>query len=370
MSVRRVTVLLLLGVLIIAFAIWLSSTRHLAHATLAGDLVLPGLESAVNSVTEVRLHKGDGTQTTLRKGASDWTVSERSYAADSGKVRKLLLDLAALNVVEEKTRTPEYYPQLGVEDVNSPKATGVQVDAVTAKKTYSLIVGKSSSGKSGFVRVVGQPESLLAQPLVSLDPAPQRWLEPEIIDIQQERIKEFSVKPASGPSYTATRDTKQQQDFKVTDIPKGRELASPTAADPMAGSLAGLTLDDVHRASDQPATGSSTTQSPAAAGERVTFRTFDGLEVEVAGRKDGTRTLITLTPRSSARETQGEAASLEKRLKGWEFEIPSYKYTGMFRPLEELLKKLPEPAKGAKSGAKPGKAKQEPGATPTGPAQQ
>jgi hypothetical protein len=42
----------------------------------------------------------------------------------------------------------------------------------------------------------------------------------------------------------------------------------------------------------------------------------------------------------------------------------------MFRPLEELLKKLPEPAKGAKSGAKPGKAKQEPGATPTGPAQQ
>lgn len=367
MSARRVTVLLLLGVLIIAFAIWLSSTRHLAHATLTGDVVLPGLESAVNSVTEVRLHKGDGTQATLKKGASDWTVSERGYPADSGKVRKLLLDLAALNVVEEKTRTPENYPQLGVEDVNSPKATGVQVDAVTPKTTYSLIVGKTSSGKSGYVRVAGHPESLLATPLLSLDPAPQRWLEPAILDIPQDRIKEFSVKPATGPSYTATRDKKEDQDFKVTGLPKGRELSSPTAADPIAGSLAGLTLDDVRRAGDPPA---SAKQSPAAATEQVTFRTFDGLEVEVTGHKDGTRTFITLTPRSSAKETQAEAATLQRRLQGWDFQVPSYKYEGMFRPLEELLKKLPEPAKGVKSTTKPAKAKQQVGPASSGSGQQ
>ena len=87
-------------------------------------------------------------------------MGERDYPADSGKVRKLLLDLAALNVVEEKTSVAENYPALGVEDTTSDKATGTRVDAVTPAKTYSLIVGKSSGVKSGYVRVASTAPSL------------------------------------------------------------------------------------------------------------------------------------------------------------------------------------------------------------------
>jgi hypothetical protein len=89
----------------------------------------------------------------------------------------------------------------------------------------------------------------------------------------------------------------------------------------------------------------------------VVFNTFDGLSIDVAGRKDGTRTLVSFTPGSTAKETEAEAQTLAARLKGWEFEIPSYKYDGLFRPLDDLLKKLPEPAaKGAKGkDAKPAK---------------
>jgi hypothetical protein len=69
MTARRVAVLLILGLLVIAGAIWLSSRRHLDHATLAGDLVLPGLEASVNAVTEVDLRRGDGTRTSLKKAS-------------------------------------------------------------------------------------------------------------------------------------------------------------------------------------------------------------------------------------------------------------------------------------------------------------
>jgi len=348
MTGRRVTILLVAGLLVIAFAVWLSSKRHLERATLAGDPVLTGMEkSTLNSVSEVRLTKGDGTKTTLTKGATDWSVAERGYPADSGKVRKLLLDLAALNVVEEKTRAPENYPQLGVEDVNSPKATGTRVDAVTPAKTYSLIVGKPSGAKSGYVRVSNAPQSLLAAPLISLDADPRRWVDHTLIDIPQDRIREVAVKPADGPGYTAARASKDQSDFTVAEVPKGRELSSPAAADPVAGSLGGVSLDDVRRAPDAPAAG-----APPVAVSHAIFRTFDGLEIDVAGRKDGTKTFISLAPRSSAKETEAEAHTLEARVKGWEFEIPSYKYDGMFRPLEDLLKKLPEPAAKGKDGAK------------------
>jgi hypothetical protein len=343
MTARRVTILLIAGVLVIVLAVWLSSKRQVEHGTLAGDPVVPGLEkSALNSITEVRLIKGDGTRTTLKKGSTDWTVGEREYPADSGKVRKLLLELAALNVVEEKTRTPENYPALGVEDTDSAKATGTRVDAVTSAKTYSLIVGKSSGGKSGYVRVVNTPQSFLAAPLITLDVEPKRWLDHTLIDIPQDRIKEFAVKPAEGPGYTATRPSKEQADFTVAAVPKGRELSNPAAADPIAGSLASVSLDDVQR----------TPQTPPAAVSHVVFNTFDGLKIDVAGRKDGSRTLVSFTPSSTAKETEAEAKTLAARLNGWEFEIPSYKYDGLFRPLEDLLKKPPEPAaKGAKGKA-------------------
>ncbi|HEY6482080.1 MAG TPA: DUF4340 domain-containing protein [Steroidobacteraceae bacterium] len=341
MTPRRVLLLLVVGLLVIAFAVWVASRRHLERNTLTGDLVLPGMQAALNSVSEVRLSKGDGTRTELAKGASGWTVVQRQYPADSGKVRKLLLELAALKVVEEKTRTPENYPLLGVEDVTSPKATGTEVEAITPGKTFAIIIGKSSSAKSGFVRVNKALQSLLASPLITLDADPRQWLDRTLLDIPQERIQEVSVHPAQGPAYSASRATKEQSDFTVAGIPKGRELSNPMAADPIAGSLGGLMLEDVQKAPATPAT----TAAPAER-SHATFKTFDGLQVELVGHKDGTRSLISVSVASSAKATQAEAAALSARVNGWEFEIPSYKYDGLYRPLEDLLKK-PEPAKKA-----------------------
>jgi hypothetical protein len=342
MTPRRVAILLGAGVVVVAFAMWVSSKRHLDRATHAGDLVMPGLESTLNTVTEIRLTKGDETHTTLKKSATDWIVGERGYPADSGKVRKFLLDLGSLNVVEEKTHNPANYPQLGVEDVTSPKATGTRVDLVTPPKVYGLIIGKSSSAKSGYVRIPTSQLTLLAAPSLTVDADPKRWLDHTVVDIKQESVKEVEVKPGEGPAYTASREKKEQTDFTVSSIPKGRELSSPVAADSIAGALGGMTLDDVRK----PAAPADAKVSHAI------FRTFDGLEVDVAGHKDGTQTFITITPRSTAKDTEVEAQKLTAQLQGWEYEVPSYKYDGIFKPLEDLLKKLPEPPKKADAKAK------------------
>jgi Domain of unknown function (DUF4340) len=339
MTSRRVVLLLAAGLIVIAFAIWLSSQRHLERATQAGDLVLPGLEKAVNDITEVRLSKGDETHTTLKKGATDWVVGERAYAADTGKVRKLLLDLSSLNVVEEKTRNPANYPQLGVEDTTSPKATGARIALVTPAKVFEIIIGKPSSAKSGFVRLPTQPQALLAAPSITVDADPKRWLDNTLIDIKQERVKEVEAKPGEGSSYKASREKKEQSDFSVSNIPKGRELSSPVAADSIAGSLGTLTLDDVRKGS-----------APADAKiSHVIFRTFDGLEVDVAGRKDGAHDLISITAHSTAKETADEAQQLTTQLQGWEYEIPAYKYDVIFTSLDSLLKPVEPPKKADKA---------------------
>jgi hypothetical protein len=346
MSGRRVIALLILGLGLVALAIWLSSQRHLDRDMAAGDLVLPGLEKGVNTVTVVSLRKGDGTLTTLRKDSSGWSVGERDWPADVSKVRKLLLDMSALNIVEEKTRLPANYPSLGVEDVNSPKASGTLVAVVAPARSWDLIVGKSSSGKSGYVRVASAPQSLLAAPLLSVDADPKSWLVHELIDVPPERMQQIEEKPAQGPAFGAARDKKEQANFTVNPIPKGRTLTTPAAAVPLSEALAGLTLDDVHKA---PA-------APGAQTSQAVFRTFDGLEVTLNGRKDGIRALITCSARSTAKDSEAAAQELNTRCSGWEFEIPDYRYAAIFTPLEDLLQKPPEPAKktaGTKGPAKP-----------------
>jgi len=116
------------------------------------------------------------------------------------------------------------------------------------------------------------------------------------------------------------------------------------AADPIAGALGGMTLDDVHKASAPPADAQIS---------HAIYRTFDGLEVDVAGRKDGTHDLVSFTVRPTARETEAEARKLTTQLAGWEYELPSYKYDSIFRSQEELLKPVepPKPKTGRKVDA-------------------
>lgn len=341
MNARRVAWLLIAAVAVIGFAIWVSSLRHLEHATLGGDLVLPGLESAINSVTEVRLRKADGTVTTLQANAAAWTVKERSWPAQVNKVRKLLLDLGALNVVEEKTRLAANYPALGVEDLSSAKAAGTEVEVVAPAHTWVLIVGKSSGAKAGYVRLGGAVQSLLAAPLLAVDADPRHWLEAALIDIPAERVREIEERPAAGTGFTASRQKKEDTHFTVAPLPKGRELSGPGAADSLAAALSGLTLEDVAKA--LPA-------DPQAA--HALFRTFDGLEVEAMGHKDATHAFVALSARSSAPATADEARQLNARFAGWEFEIADYKYAAIFAPVTELLKPLPPPPEPAKKPAK------------------
>jgi len=335
MTARRVAWLLTAAVAVIAFAIWLSSRRHLERDMVVGELVLPGLEHEVNSVTTIIVRKGDGTHTTLKRDGSAWSVGERQWPADVSKVRKLLLGLGALNIVEEKTRLPANYPALGVEDVSSPQATGTRVEVVTPTHTWVLIVGKSSGAKSGYVRVASAPQSLLAAPLLSVDADPKGWLAHDLLDLPTERVRQVEEHPAQGAPYSASRDKKEQANFTVNPLPKGRQLTGPGAAERVAAALGSLELDDVRKAAVE----ADTTRSRAA------FHTFDGLEVDLAGRKDGTHSLIAISARSTDAQSAAEAQKLDARFKGWEFEIPDYKYTEIFTPLDELLQKPPEPAK-------------------------
>ena len=350
MTGRRVGMLLIAAIVVIVLGVWLSSRKVQIAENAAGTPVMKALKAQLNDVTEVRIAKGDGSHATLRKQPTGWLVGEREYPADTTKVRKLLIDLSSLSTIEAKTSDPEKYVQLGVEDVNKPTATGTRIEAVTQQQTHGIIIGKTSGAKSGYVRSMDAKQSVLATPVIEATADPKQWLDTTLLDIPEARVKEVEVAPAGSPGYKVTREKKEQTDFAVAPLPKGRELSSPGAANGHASALVLLTLTDVKKAPEGTSTVASTPP-------RVTFRTFDGLELQVTGHVDGEHRLISIEPKSTANETADEAQKLDARVKGWQFEIPNYKYDALFRPLEDLLNKV-EPKPDAKTapkkiGAKP-----------------
>ena len=386
MTPRRLIVLLALGLVVIAGAIYLSMQRSLPRDTTISHHVLPDLAGALNDVHQLSIIKaGDQTSVTLKRADAAWQVVERSdYPADASKVRKLLIDLSQLETVEEKTSNPKHYPQLGVEDIKDPKATGVRVDLAGPKQPQSVIVGKTSGMQSTYVRVPGQPQSYLAKPQISVDGEPANWLDRSLMDIAAARVQEAHVRAAAGAPYTVKRDTREQSDFTAPDLPNGRTLSNPTAANSASSALAGLTFDDVRAAKADEDWGKDTAQAE--------FRLFDGTVITVRGRTVDDKHWIRVTsafdpalnerfaqpnktdsttpapadkdappkpaapaantpggPAKTAAEVRAASEALAKRTDGWVYSIPGYKYDTIFRPLDQLLQPLPtKPAKDKK----------------------
>lgn len=335
-----------------------------------GATLFPDLTSSLDAVTEIRMAKGDGSRTTLKKESGGWTVVERQYPADGARVRELLLGLTSMKVIEAKTSDPANYAKLGVEAPDTATAGSTLVEVVAGAKTWPLIVGHGAEGRSLYVRKPADKASALVEPSVSVDPDQKRWIDRQLTDIRGDTVHDISVNPAAGPAYLLARARRGEVDLALSPIPKGRNAASHMAINGQADALSAFHFDDVRAV---PAT------APAAV-DHATFRTFDGQVFEFTGHKDADKAFVSVSahrdPALAAQFTEAPAPAapaadvkaaplpapaadaakpaakpadqsaerLAARSQGLEYEIPVYKYESIFKPLEDLLEKKPEPA--------------------------
>jgi len=391
MTRKQVGILAAVAVVLLGAGIALNVHRTSEQADLGTGSVFDDFSPAAGDVSEIRLSKGDGSRTTLRKEPGGWMVVERQYPADGSRVRELVLGVSDLKIVERKTSDPANYPTLGVEAPDSPTAGSTLLEVVAGQKTWSLIVGKGAGGRGVYVRKPKEAASALAEPAITVDPDQKRWLDRQLMDIPGTNVHDISVKLAAGPGYTLTRAQRGAADLVLSPIPKGRKPASSMSINGQADTLAVFQFDDMRPA---PAT-------PAQKVDRATIRTFDGQVFEFTGHKDAEKAYVsvvasrdpalaaqfpepaatTTTPAPDAAPASGATPAppgaaatpspapapapnpaatptakpadqtvekLAARSKGVEYEIPLYKYESLFKPLEELLEPKPAPAANAK----------------------
>jgi len=376
MTSRRLLILAVVAIVAIGAGVWLAGRQGSTGSSAGSGALYPELKEQLNSVTAVNLYKaGDARVVQLKKQGESWTVVERdNYPADDSKVRKLLVEIADAKVYEQKTSNPEEYPKLGVEDTTGKSATSLRVELVGAPKPVNLIVGKQGVGaRSNYVRRAGEPQSWLVNATIDTSSTPEAWLRKDIIDVSADRMQSATIETKGAKPYTAAKATRADANFNVEGLPKGKSLSAPTAANSVATALSSLSLADVRAASAFQST------PPAA---HATFRTFDGLIVDVNGWVQDQKHYIALRPSFDAAQAErfkiaaapaeekkdekkpedkkGESAAASKpaeppkpaapnvaedakkaaaKLTGWVYEIPDYKYEALFKPVDQLLGK-------------------------------
>ncbi len=182
---------------------------------------------------------------------------------------------------------------------------------------------------SMYVRKPNENQSWLARGYLVPQAGIAAWLDKAAVVIGRDRVKGAVVDPAEGPSYTLSRDTKEMPDFKMTDLPRGRELSFEGSPDGVAGSIVGFVYEDVAKADQINFTGAPQT----------VFNTFDGLNVTVQVASQGHGALgDRLRAEATNPMVQAEADSINARNRGWAYRIDEFKANQITATRETLLK--------------------------------
>lgn len=302
----------------------------------------PMVRGKANDVAKLGIRSADGSFTLERGDDGRWIAADKfGYPADSKKVRELIVTMADMKLIEAKTRRPDRYARLEVEDVDDPDAQSrhvrletadgtVLAEAIIGKNRYRL-TGRSESGT--YIRRPGEALAWLASGHLSPDKSLTGWLETGIVDLARETVRRVEISPHGGQPYVAARADKDAA-FRIDNVPEGRAVKEG-ATSSFEYVLANVDLTDVAPRSqiDLPA-----------ARHKAAVTTFDGFEVSVElGEIDEAHWAVFSARYAGAPDADTAAAARERvqefndRVGAWIYQIPAYVAERLSKPIDELL---------------------------------
>jgi hypothetical protein len=344
------TLALITLVIIIAAAI--SSGDRAPQTEIDKPPLSAGLKGRVNDVSQIVIESPDNAVHIMNID-NEWVVMQAdNYPARFDKVKKLVLDIADLYILSEKTSNPALFQELGVEDHTAENAGSSLLTLLdkTGNTLISIILGNTRSPDGLYVRNAGSNNTYLVagQPDASADPTD--WIEKSLLDIANERVMEVTIEHPGAETLSLRRE-KGTENFILSAIPGGRKARSQYFTNQPGTFLADLDIENVK---------SRETFIFPEPPVKTTIKTYDGLVATINSAKietlnhaamefsvddaligqnqttEDTDTIVIGEQQAGAPDVRQEAEQLNNLVFKWVFIIPQSKYLLLSKRIEEL----------------------------------
>lgn len=332
MRTRTTVILAGLGAVVLALGIlYGGGPGERTDQSLQGAHVFPDLAARLGTAAKLDIQHGSVTLHLARdprQSGALWTVAGRDhYRALQDKVRELLADLTGLRLDEPRTSDPAFYRRLGVANAGKGSdATLVRVLDGKGGVIAALIVGHARTAQSGnadtlYIRRPGEARSWLADGRLAATSDAQDWLDRSIVNIDAKQVAGVVVTRGG----TTLKFARQGGTFTLTE-PATHPKLDAFKLDEVSRALSDLTLEDVKHA-----------PPPGQPLGRAVFTTTDGRTVTAEVNKDGPAIWATFAATGKGTD------ALEDKVKGWAYEIGSWKESSLVPTMDDLKAATPAP---------------------------
>ncbi len=367
MKTRSLIVLAVVAVVVAVVAVFAvqdreSGTRH----RVVGERLFPGLIERVNSVASMEVTQGEDRYTIVRDG-DVWGLAEKGgYPAQFDMVKKTILGVAEVALVEAKTSNRDRLGELDLAEPDAREGAGTRIalSGEDGAELAALILGKRARGGGGrrYVRRAGEDQAWLAEVAVDIGVKPMDWVDKTMTKLRPDRLRRISITHDDGDDVVLEKADKENANFTVPVLPEGAKVKAPMEINGLVGALSFLNVEDVAPAADIAFEGETLVSTR--------YETFDGLvitltsvtvgdivwarfeaaydaaladPVEEAPVEDEAEDGVELPPGMeeikplTAEDVQAEAEALSARTAGWAFALPNFRADHLRKKLTAMI---------------------------------
>jgi hypothetical protein len=288
-------------VVVIAAVIAVNQQQSAVVNKQAGEDLFPGLEAKVNDVAKLEIVKGED-RVTIQRADNNWQIVEKdNYPADFSKIKEVVMKVAGFTTIEAKTKIPDNYGKLNVEDptLEDAKSILVSIKDNADNELASVIVGRMEAGSFAtvgqdktYVRKANDDQVWLVKGGLVVDEQASDWVAEEILNIASSRVKKVEITHNDGEKVILQKEKPGAGDFVIANLPQDKEVRSQSALTQVARAMETLRMLDVEKAEgfEFPEDKTTTTE----------LQTFDGLVITAKTVKQAGNYLTNFTARFDA----------------------------------------------------------------------
>lgn len=315
MNARLVLILAVVVAILGGGAYYFGQERENLQATsFQKQPMFVGIESKINDVNELRMESQAGGVLTLIRKADQWVIQEHyGFPADNERVTSILKRIATLEKIEPKTKKPENYKRLNVDDPSDEFSLATRITLKAGDVSVAdFLVGLNrppATGGGVFLREYDDLQTWLVEGEFKPKGRLLDWIQRTIINIDGRRISSARIhhpaldedgKPvgqgAVADLILVAKATPDQEKYSLgAAIPDGYQPKPDHELSAIARIPDFQILEDVRPASEVDMTGAVTSLYETYDGLRILYRsklqedgkTWVTLTVEVADRWQG-----------------------------------------------------------------------------------